>query len=441
MNEYEQTLEYIKKLTKFGINLGLERIQALLKRLDHPEKKINVIHIGGTNGKGSTTAMLQSILKQAGYTVGMFTSPHLHDFRERITINGEMISPEDVVTGIATIKPYLEDMVQAGIEHPTEFEVCTALAFYYFALKQPDLVLLEVGLGGEIDSTNVVHPIISVLTSIGMDHMDYLGDTLEKITEVKAGIIKECVPVVTSSDRPEVLDVIKKRAARKNARLTVIGETVNWQPEAGGRRFSYQGIHRSYHELEIALLGEHQFINAAAALAVCDVLTDTYTYDIPESAVREGLKTVTWPGRLELILRDPRVLIDGAHNVDGMMSLAKALKGYADGPLKRNRLILCMGMLADKEVEKAVAIIGPMADEIIVTKPDSPRAGDWKNVARLAEKYLPAEKVRVIEDTTAAVQEGLRLTGEDDLLCVTGSLYMISGVRQYLINAYNANHA
>lgn len=433
MNAYEQTLEYIKNLTKFGINLGLERITALLERLDHPEKKIRVIHIGGTNGKGSTTAMLQSILKQAGYTVGMFTSPHLHDFRERITINGEMISKEDVTLGIATIKPYLEDMVQAGIEHPTEFEVCTALALHYFAEKQPDLVLLEVGLGGEIDSTNVVNPLISVLTSIGMDHMDYLGDTLEKITEVKAGIIKEGVPVVTSSDRPEVLSVIKKRAVQKNAKLIVVGEDVAWQPEGGVGRLSYTGLRRSYRDLEIALLGEHQFINAAAALAVCDVLEDTYSFNIPENAVREGLRTVKWPGRLERILQDPNVLIDGAHNVDGMMSLAKALKQYADGPLKRKKLVLCMGMLADKEVEKAVEIIVPMADKIIVTKPDSPRAGDWRNVARLAEKYLATENVQTIEDTTAAVQEGLRLTGPEDLLCVTGSLYMIAGVRKYLL--------
>jgi dihydrofolate synthase/folylpolyglutamate synthase len=437
MTEYEETQEYIKNLTKFGINLGLERIKALLERLDHPERKIKVIHIGGTNGKGSTTAMLQSILKQAGYKAGMFTSPHLHDFRERITINGEMISPEDVVSGINRLKPYLEEMERLGIEHPTEFEVCTALALCYFAEKQPDLVLLEVGLGGEIDSTNVVTPLISVLTSIGMDHMDYLGDTLEAIAGVKAGIIKENVPVITSSDRPEVLKVIEDRAAQKGSRLIEVGRDVHWQHAADGLwRFSYEGLYWSYSDLELALLGEHQFTNAAAALAVCEVLVETYSLNIPVNAVREGLKAVRWPGRLEILLQNPKVLLDGAHNADGMLSLAKALQQYADGPLRRNRLLLCLGMLRDKEIEKAVEIIAPLADEIIVTKPDSPRAGDWEYVARIAQKYLAQENVLTVEDPAEAVRKGLENMKPDDLLCVTGSLYMISGVRKFLLDHY-----
>ncbi|AFV03639.1 Dihydrofolate synthase [Dehalobacter sp. UNSWDHB] len=437
MTEYEKTLEYIKNLTKFGINLGLERIKALLDRLDHPEKKLKVIHIGGTNGKGSTTAMLQSIMTQAGYRAGMFTSPHLHDFRERITINGEMISPEDVVSGINKLKPHLEEMERLGIEHPTEFEVCTALALCYFAEKQPDLVLLEVGLGGEIDSTNVVTPLISVLTSIGMDHMDYLGDTLQAITGVKAGIIKDGVPVVTSSDKPEVLKVIEERAAQKGSRMIEVGRDVHWRhPGDGSQRFGYEGLCWSYPDLELALLGEHQFTNAAAALAVCEVLVETYSLDISESAVREGLKAVRWPGRLELLLRNPRVLLDGAHNADGMMSLAKALQQYAGGPLKRNRLLLCLGMLRDKEIEKAVEIIAPLADEIIVTKPDSPRAGDWEYVARIAEKYLTQENVLTVEDPAGAVRKGLEIMKSGDLLCVTGSLYMISGVRKFLLDHY-----
>jgi len=437
MTEYEETQKYIKNLTKFGINLGLERIKALLDRLDHPEKKLKVIHIGGTNGKGSTTAMLQSIMKQAGYRAGMFTSPHLHDFRERITINGEMISPEDVVSGINKLKPHLEEMERLGIEHPTEFEVCTALALCYFAERQPDLVLLEVGLGGEIDSTNVVTPLISVLTSIGMDHMDYLGDTLQAITGVKAGIIKDGVPVVTSSDKPEVLKVIEERAAQKGSRMIEVGRDVHWRhPGDGSQRFGYEGLCWSYPDLELALLGEHQFTNAAAALAVCEVLVETYSLDISESAVREGLKAVRWPGRLELLLRNPRVLLDGAHNADGMMSLAKALQQYAGGPLRRNRLLLCLGMLRDKEIEKAVEIIAPLADKIIVTKPDSPRAGDWEYVARIAEKYLTQENVLTVEDPAGAVRKGLEIMKPGDLLCVTGSLYMISGVRKFLLDHY-----
>ena len=442
MNEeqkYLETMNFIKNLTTFGINLGLGRIKELLKRLDNPQTKIRVIHVGGTNGKGSTCAILQSILIRAGYRVGMYISPHLNDYRERIRINDELISPADIIWSMAVIRPILEKMLQEGLEHPTEFEVSTALALLYFAGKQPDFVIMEVGLGGGIDSTNVVDPLVSVLTSIGMDHMDYLGNSLAEITQVKAGIIKKGVPVVTSVDKPESLRIIEKVSAAKGSRLIKVGQDVNWQKKEGSiNTFSYQGLRQNYNCLELSLSGEHQFVNAATALAVCEILEDISEKEnalqISETAVREGLKRVKWPARLELIAEEPKVLLDGAHNVDGMKTLAQALGEYGSGLFKRKRLILCIGMLRDKEIEKAVEIIVPLADEIIVTKPDSPRAGDWEQLARLAEKYLSKNNIRTVEDPIRAVQEALRSAEPDDMLCVTGSLYMLAPVRKYLLN-------
>ncbi len=431
--EYEETLAFIKDLTKFGINFGLERIQALLDRLGNPEKKLRVIHIGGTNGKGSTAAILQAILEQAGYKAGMYISPHLHDFRERISINGEMIQAEDVVTGMDVIRPHLQALLAEGLEHPTEFEVSTALALLYLARKQPDFVLLEVGLGGAIDSTNVVQPLISVITNIGMDHMNYLGNTIKEIALVKAGIIKEGVPVVTSA-KAEALNVIQEYAARKGSEVIVVGQDVRW--EMIGRddnSFNYDGLTSSYPELKLSLQGEHQFINAATAIAVIELLRDRFGSDIPDIAIRQGLSTVKWPGRLELISENPKILLDGAHNIDGMKSLVDALRKYQEGLYKHKRLILCLGMLGDKEIEKAVGIIAPLADAIVVTKPSSPRAGDWEYIAFLAGEYLAKDSIHVIEDPILAVDKCLEMLNPEDMLCITGSLYMLGPVRQYLL--------
>lgn len=433
--EYLETITYIKNLTKFGINLGLERIQALLNRLGNPEKELNVIHIGGTNGKGSTTAILQAILKQAGYKAGMFISPHLHDFRERISINGELIQPEDIVIGMNEIRPQLNILLAEGVEHPTEFEVSTALALLYFAKKRPDFVLMEVGLGGEIDSTNVVHPLISVITHIGMDHMDYLGTTIEEIAQVKAGIIKEGIPVVTSATKPQALQIIEEQAHKKGSELIMVGRDIRWQRvEEDLDCFDYCGLTGFYPKLKLRLQGEHQFINASTALVVVEILQTRFGYHISETAIRQGLNTVKWPGRLELISENPKILLDGAHNVDGMESLAQALRQYAQGLYKRDRLIICLGMLGDKEIVQAVSIIGPLADEIVVTKPDSLRAADWEYPAILVAEYLTNNNIHVIEDPILAVHKCLEIMDGGDMLCVTGSLYLIAPVREYLKN-------
>lgn len=427
---YQEALDYLVNLTKFGMNFGLGRIEELLRRVGNPEQNLRVIHVGGTNGKGSTTMLISEVLEEAGFRVGVFTSPHLHDYRERITINGEMIPKTEVCGLIHTLRPHLEELVQSGVEHPTEFEVNTAMAFMYFAAQKVDFALIEVGLGGAIDSTNVVNPLISVITNVGMDHMDYLGETYEEIAQVKAGIIKPGSITITAANRPEALQVIREKARMVGSPLWVVGEDVQWEPRWSGeleQEFDLVGLHGVYRKLRLRLVGEHQLVNAATAVTVCEVLKSEYGVPIERNNIYEGLRKTVWPGRLELLSLKPKILLDGAHNVDGATALAKALALFS-----RKRLILCLGMLGDKEREKVVELLYPLADEVIITKPNSPRAGNWQYLAELMEtKGKPVTK---IEEPKAAVLEAYSRLQPEDMLCVTGSLYMIADARRALLD-------
>ena len=428
--DYQECKEYLVNLTTFGINLGLGRIQELLKRLGNPERKLRVVHVGGTNGKGSTTVMIARILQEAGYIVGVFTSPHMHDWRERMVINGQMIPKENVIQAVQRVRPYLEDMVAEGFEHPTEFEVSTALAFSYFAEENVDYALIEVGLGGAIDSTNVVSPLISVLTNIGMDHMDYLGHDLISIAKVKAGIIKPHSVVVTASEDQDVIDVFREQAKAVEAPLVLVGEDVRWESTETGeleQEFNLIGLNATYPKLRLSLIGLHQLRNAATAVTVCEILQTKYGAHIPKEAIYAGLREVKWPGRLELLSMKPKILVDGAHNTDGARALAQAMPLYT-----RDRLILCLGMLADKEREKVVNMLVPLADEIIITRPNSPRAGDWRALGSLAEQH--GKPVTCLEDPKEAALFALSRLKENDMLCVTGSIYMLADARQALID-------
>ncbi|MDR1069196.1 MAG: bifunctional folylpolyglutamate synthase/dihydrofolate synthase [Gracilibacteraceae bacterium] len=431
---YAEALRFIRALTAFGVNLGLERMEALLELLGRPERGLPVVHIGGTNGKGSVLALLRGILTQAGHKVGAFVSPHLEDYRERITLDGVMISGADVAAGVGKMKPLLAQLLAEGVEHPTEFEVSTALALDYFAARRPDYVLLEVGLGGAIDSTNVAEPLLSVLTSISFDHPDYLGDTLEKIAIVKAGIIKPGVPVISAPQPPEVMRVLRRTAAERGSRLIEVGRDVKWSRTGRPPRdaMDYYSPDRVYTGLDIGLRGGHQRLNAAVALTAAEWLRSERGARVTPGAARRGLAAAAWPGRQELLLcGGKRFLLDGAHNEEGMRTLAAALREYAGGDYRRDRLILCLGVLADKEIAKMVALIAPLAARIIVVRPDSPRAA-FAETAALAAACAGEELVEAIADPIAGLEACRRAAGPDDLICVTGSFYMLGAVRAYL---------
>ncbi|MFZ5592371.1 MAG: bifunctional folylpolyglutamate synthase/dihydrofolate synthase, partial [Bacillota bacterium] len=274
--DYQQALAFLQNLTKFGINFGLGRITHLLGLLGNPQESLKIVHIGGTNGKGSTSTMVAAVLQEAGYKTGVFTSPHLHDYTERYCINGRPASREDIAALLTEMRPYLEKMVGEGLEHPTEFEVCTALAFLYFYRQQVDYLVLEVGLGGAIDSTNVASPLVAVITNVAMDHMDYLGNTIREIATVKAGIIKPNTPVVTAA-AGEALEVIQDFCQQKEAPLYVVGKDISWQEKSfsfAKQVIDVQGRLGTYRELELPLAGRHQQVNAATAIAVLEVLME-----------------------------------------------------------------------------------------------------------------------------------------------------------------------
>ncbi|KUK81898.1 MAG: Folylpolyglutamate synthase [Pelotomaculum thermopropionicum] len=425
---YEEAMNYLADLARFGFNFGLGRIEELLNRLGNPHRYLSTVHIGGTNGKGSTAAMLASVLVKAGYRVGIFTSPHLHSFTERYRVNGREITPEKLAELVGELRPYMETMVTQGFEHPTQFEAATALAFLYFYREKVDFLVLEVGLGGAIDSTNVVLPLASVITNIGMDHMNYLGNTIAEIAGIKTGIIKPGIPVVTAAEG-KGLAVVEQVCREKDARLILVGRDVTWKHighTGGGQVFFIRGRQDAYENLFLPLLGRHQQVNAATAVAAAEILMEA-GYAVSPEAVRKGLAAVNWPGRLEIVREDPLVIIDGAHNYDGARSLRRALKEYLPG----KNLVLMIGMLGDKDHARVLSELAVDAGAVVVTKPDNPRAANWKQLAVEAGRYSP--EVYLLEDIGAAVAKALSLAGPDDVVCITGSLYMIAKARKILL--------
>ncbi|MEI7884290.1 MAG: folylpolyglutamate synthase/dihydrofolate synthase family protein [Clostridia bacterium] len=429
MNYFEAE-EYISKLNVFGWMPGLDRIKRLLDLLENPEKKVNFIHVGGTNGKGSTSSSAKSILVQAGYKTGLFISPHLHHYLERIQIDGIPIPMEKFAEILTKILAKISIMLLQGFEQPTEFEVCTAVAFQYFYEEKVDIAVIEVGLGGAIDSTNVILPLVSILTNVSLDHMDYLGETEEEIAQVKAGIIKPKTPVITTETSKEILQIFQKRADENGSILYSIGRDILVKKESCdiyGTIFSYQFKNKSFLRLKTPLLGAHQVMNSSLAITACLLLKED-GFLISDEDIYQGLADTFWPGRLEILSNYPNVLLDAAHNLDGAKKLAAALHEV----FHIGKCVFIIGMLADKQREKVLGILGNYARKIIVTKPNSPRAGDWLALATEAKKYT--DDVIAYEDINVAVEQGLKSCKEDEMLCITGSIYMISEARTYLMN-------
>jgi len=427
--DFKEALEYLANLTKFGVNFGLGRIEELLNRLGNPHQALKIAHIGGTNGKGSTTVMLANILQSAGYRVGTFTSPHLHSYCERFRINGKEIDRSRIAGLITELRPHLEAMVSEGFEHPTEFEVSTALAFVYFEQEKVDFLVLEVGMGGAVDSTNVITPLLSVITNVSIDHTDYLGKTVREIARVKSGIIKPGVPTVTAA-AGEALEVISETCRDRGSPLTLVGRDITWKhlsSSLAGQYFSVQGCRGTYENLWLPLLGRHQQINAVSAIAAVELLVDRgLTVDAGD--VRDGLAVTCWPARLEILRREPLVLVDGAHNYEGARSLRQALEDY----FPNRDVVMVFGMLEDKERAKVASELAPAARAVIVTRPDSPRAGNWRELAVDVRRYTP--EVYLMEGIEGALNKAFSLVRPGEMVCVTGSLYMVAEVRELLLN-------
>jgi dihydrofolate synthase/folylpolyglutamate synthase len=434
-----ETLDWLHSLLRFGQKPGLERMQWMLEQLDHPERRIPFVHVAGTNGKGSTCAFLTRVLREAGYSVGTFTSPYVTGFRERIRYNEEPISEEDLVAVAQQIKPLAERCAEeSGFGSPTEFEVITMMAILYFAtVKRPAVVVWETGLGGRHDSTNVVFPLVSVITNIGTDHADVLGSTLNKIAWEKAGIIKPGVPVVLGEMSPEAAAVMVEEAQRKKATVYAFGfdfhgEADPAQTELGRQIFTYRSIFRRHPATyEISLNGEYQVKNAAVALMTIDLLKEFYAFLVEPEEMERGMKGAAWPGRLEVLVREPLILMDGAHNAEGVEAVAKSLHRYLP---QGAQLHLLFGALADKplqEMARRWMKHAPETASVTLTTFDFSRAASLDRMkAEWLEAGTPADVIRETEDWHGFVNGWMNdPSRQGDVLLILGSLYFIAQVR------------
>ncbi|MCT8977319.1 bifunctional folylpolyglutamate synthase/dihydrofolate synthase [Clostridium sp. CX1] len=443
---YEQAIDYITNTAKFGMNFGLERTKKILELLGDPHKKIKTIHIAGTNGKGSTTAMLTKILMQSGYKVGMYTSPFIEVFEERIQINNENISKEDLSLAVTEVSKAVDKVIELGYEHPTEFEIITCTMFYYFSQNKVDFAVVEVGLGGRLDSTNVMEAysednsggvVATVITSISYDHMQILGDTLEKIAWEKAGIIKDGVPVIMYPQETEAEKVIEKVCEERGCNLVRVltnsveylqenNEKVDKNTDTYTQNFKLTTAKDNY-DIALSLLGKHQLLNCAVAVSVVEQLMERGV-TVDKKDIVGALREVKWIGRLEVMKRKPLVVIDGAHNIEGISKLRENVQQY----FKYNKMILILGILADKEVDKMIATIAPLADRIIAVTPNSYRAESADELKKAVENYHI--KCEAIENYEDAYKLALSYCEEDDLLLISGSLYMIGDMRKIIKN-------
>ena len=421
--DYNESLRYLSSLESFGIKPGMQRISLLLEKLGHPEKAVHFVHVAGTNGKGSVTSMLTSIFAAAGLKTGKFISPHLVKWNERIQINGEDVSDEKLAQVITAVKE-VADEVAVELEQPTQFEIFTAAAFLLFAQWPLDLVVVEVGMGGLLDSTNVIIPECVVITNVSMDHTDRCGHTIEEIAEQKAGIIKEGVPVVTAAESVALSAIIDKAAPvkadihllRRDFTAISLGGSIEQQ------KFLFrQGEYVA--TLTVSLGGDHQVSNAALAVAAARLLTKHYP-SIDTAAIEQGLLSVKWPGRLERIAEQPDIILDGAHNLHGAAALRRALNKYYAG----RSICFILGIMRDKDVEGIVRELVKQEDSLIAVPADkSVRAALPEVIAAVLPEQAQAE-----QDFAVALDKARQIAGSDGVICIAGSLYLVGRAKNFL---------
>ena len=412
----EEALSYIHSVCWKGSIPGLSRTRELLEKMGNPQNQLQFVHIAGTNGKGSTAAMTASILRKAGYRTGLYTSPYIFRFHERMQVDGQCISDEELAEITEFVKPLAESME----DHPTEFELVTCIAMEYFKRHHCDVVSLEVGMGGELDSTNVIQsPLVAVLTNIGLDHTEFLGDTLEKICETKSKIIKPGTIAVTYREKPSVEAVIEARCREVGARwmpadfdaihlisASLEGQIFDWGP---------------YEKLHLPLLGQHQLYNAAVVLTIVNALREK-GLAISDEAVRTGIASVSWPGRFELVARNPLFIVDGGHNPQCIEALVNNVRDYLNG----RTLTILTGVLADKDYSDMYADMAQYAACFVTVTPPNPRALEAKDLAAYLSRY--GKPVQAAETVEAGVALAKELAGPEGVVLAYGSLYMVGDI-------------
>jgi dihydrofolate synthase/folylpolyglutamate synthase len=433
---YSQAEEYLDSFVNYeqipGISYAqpgysLRHIEELLHRMGNPQLAARTVHIAGTKGKGSVAAMIAQVLSDSGYKTGLYTSPHLHTLRERISVDGSLISEAEFAAAMAEIKPFIESMKQdAAFRQLTYFEALTALAFAYYKKKRLDFQVLEVGLGGRLDATNVTSPVVCIITPISLDHTQILGDSLEEIAREKAGIIKPCCWVVLSPQPEEAASVIRDICREKEAKVVQVGKDVTWHKTGGDLHHQSLVIEgrTSEYQVSIPLLGDFQLENAAAAVAALEILTSE-GFDISAADIAQGLARLKWPGRFHILQEHPTVLADGAHNVASMKGLVNNIKEY----FAHKRIFLVFGTSCDKDIPGIINELVPLSPQVIVTKTAHSRAAPLPTLATEFKKQ--GIEPETGETVSEAISRTLSRADSTDIICVTGSLFVVAEALDY----------
>lgn len=426
---FQEVLDFLYTRHATGMKLGLENIQSLVKDLNHPEREFKSLHIAGTNGKGSTASMLSSIFQAAGYKTGLYTSPHLIHIRERIQINGTLIPENRFVEYIEAHQSVIQK------NKASYFEIMTLLAFLYFRDEKVDIAILETGLGGRLDATNVIHPELSLITDISFDHTKTLGKTLKQIAGEKAGIFKKRVPVVTGVQRPSIVDYLKNLADQKQAPFYSTKDWVHYKInkiDATGGYFNLKYAETIFDDLHLNLIGSHQIKNACTALLATQVLNQC-GWHLSEKVIRSGLNKVNWPARLQLLPGMPKLLVDSAHNHAGVKHLVFSLKKI----FQYKRLIFVFGVLKDKDYSAMLEMIASVSDCMIFTKPNNDRALDPRLLQQ--NQIVQHKQTEVHEYVKNAIERAYILADKDDLICAAGSIYFVGEVLEFYRQNKNPN--
>ena len=427
--DFEQAIDYMQSLRRLGIKLGNERMEALLARLGDPHRGLRCAHVAGTKGKGSTTAMIAAILKAHGFRVGGYYSPYVYDIRERVQVDGDVISRRDFARLVTAIEPHVVELAQTPVGSTTEFELKTTLAFQHFAEQEVDFAAIEVGIGGRLDATNVITPLVSVVTNIGLDHTHILGDTHEKIAAEKAGIIKPGIPAVTATDHPDALATIRCVASARGAPLTRVvrgdapgaGREPTAHVTACGDGFAVRTPDATYEGLSLRLRGEYQRVNAACAIVAIERMAEAAGFRVNDEAVRAGLRAAYLPGRLDVVCEKPTVVMDGAHNALAAEALAKEIVR-----LLRGRLLLVVGMASHHPPSSVLEHLAPLAQTVYATRPVCSRGWPEAETADAARGWC--RNVEIVTPPLEAARTALAAAGPDDLVLVTGSFYTVGDV-------------
>jgi len=418
-DEYESCLDTMYALGRFGIVLGLSTMERILEKLGNPHKDFISIHVAGTNGKGSVASTLSHILHQSGYKTGLYTSPHLVSFNERIMIDSEEVSNEDVIESYRAV-----ETANTGERSATFFEISTAMAFYLFRKHKVEYAVIETGMGGRLDATNIISPALSIITNISLEHKSYLGSTLSDIAYEKAGIIKAGAPVITAVDQDKVISVIKKTAQEKSAPLYVYRQDFKVRRKKQEGCFTYYGINNTWQDMRVELKGKHQVDNGALALAACEILKDVAD-KISERTIRLGLKATLWPGRLEVVSQNPLTMVDGAHN---LMSIHK-LSDYLEESHPDKKITLVTGVLDDKSYSAMFKRLLPLCSSVILTQAKTERAIEPEKLFQVAKDLC--NDVTIINDIPEAIRHAESKTSADDMICISGSLYVVGEAKAF----------